>query len=332
MLESTCAPGTTRRDFIEAIRAACPPQRRSQLFQADQPHSWYAAYAPERVDPGPHEQPLGTVPRMAPRVVGGIDPASTRLAATLYSAFCAAVHTVESPEIAEAAKLIENMYRAVNIALVNEVKTVLSPMGIDVWAAIDAAATKPFGFSAFYPGPGTGGHCIPVDPVYFAESARQSGVATPLIDSAIAVNRAMPEFVVRTTVRALGDRCKPMSEARILLLGVAYKPDVDDIRESPALALLEGFERLGAEVCYHDPHRPVLPAPGAMPDSDRSKQAMRSIELSPRAISGFDAVVIVTAHTGIDWDSVARHAPLIVDTRGVLRRSAVDLAERLVHA
>src|SRR5205085_698461 len=214
---------------------------------------------------------------------------------------------------AEAAKLLENIYRAVNIALVNEMKMVLDAMGIDVWEVIRAASTKPFGFQAFYPGPGLGGHCIPIDPFYLTWKAREVGMPTRFIELAGEVNRNMPAYVVNKTVLALNERGKAIKGAKILVLGLAYKPDVDDVRESPSFELIERFSELGAEVDYNDPH---VPATHRMRKYDLQ---MKSVELTADSLASYDCVVVATHHSAYDWSMIARSARLIIDTRGALR-------------
>jgi UDP-N-acetyl-D-glucosamine dehydrogenase len=227
----------------------------------------------------------------------------------LYRKAIRQVIPVSSAEVAEAAKLLENIYRAVNIALVNEMKMILTAMGIDVWEVIRAASTKPFGFHAFYPGPGLGGHCIPIDPFYLTWKAREVGMPTRFIELAGEVNHAMPDYVVRRTALALNDRGKAVKGSRVLVLGLAYKPDVDDVRESPSFELIEKLEELGAAVDYNDPH---VPATHKM---RRYDLGMRSVPLTPQSLQGYDAVLIATHHAAYDWQMIADHAKLIIDTR-----------------
>jgi UDP-N-acetyl-D-glucosamine dehydrogenase len=220
---------------------------------------------------------------------------------------------VSSAEVAEAAKLLENIYRSVNIALVNEMKVLLDAMRIDVWEVIAAASTKPFGFQPFYPGPGLGGHCIPIDPFYLTWKAREVGLPTRFIELAGEINRMMPEYVVRRTVLAMNERGKAIKGSRILVLGLAYKPDVDDVRESPSFELIEKLEELGARVDYNDPH---VPATHKMRHHDLH---MKSVALSPESIQTYDCVLVSTHHQAYDWQMIADNARLIVDTRGALR-------------
>jgi UDP-N-acetyl-D-glucosamine dehydrogenase len=236
---------------------------------------------------------------------------------------------VSSPEAAEATKLTENIFRGVNIALVNELKTVFSAMGIDVFEVIGAAATKPFGYMPFWPGPGLGGHCIPIDPFYLTWKAREHGVRTRFIELAGEINTAMPRWVVERTALALDRRTgRGLNGARILLLGVAYKKNIDDVRESPAFALWELLAARGAMVSFHDPHVPMIP-------KTREHAALTgaaSVPLEPVILAAQDAVVVVTDHDALDWAQVAAHAPLVVDTRDALRRRGLDLGDRLALA
>jgi UDP-N-acetyl-D-glucosamine dehydrogenase len=234
----------------------------------------------------------------------------------LYRTAIRQVVPVSSSEVAEAAKLLENIYRCVNIAMVNEMKVVLTAMGIDVFEVIQAASTKPFGFQAFYPGPGLGGHCIPIDPFYLTWKAREVGQTTRFIELAGEVNRFMPEYVVERTTLALNSQGRAIKDARILVLGLAYKPDVDDVRESPSFELIEKLEALGAQVDYHDPH---VPATHKMRRHDLQ---MTSISLTPQTLQSYDCVVIATHHSVYDWDMIAQSSRLVVDTRGVMRGRA----------
>ncbi|MCS6799969.1 MAG: nucleotide sugar dehydrogenase [Myxococcota bacterium] len=301
VLESTSYPGTTD-EVVRPILEATGLKAGADFF---------LAFSPEREDPGNRQYTTATIPK----VVGGVDPVSTQLAAALYGAVVERVVPVSDARTAEATKLYENVFRAVNIALVNELKLVLDRMGIDVWEVLDAAATKPFGLMRFDPGPGWGGHCIPVDPFYLAWKAREYGVTARFIEHAGEVNARMPEHVVDKLVRALGDRGVPMRGARILLLGVAYKRDVDDARESPAFEIMKLLLDRGAVVDYHDPHVPRMPVPRRLP----SLPALSSTPLRADVIAARDALIVVTDHTSVDYELVARHARLVVDTRGVLR-------------
>jgi UDP-N-acetyl-D-glucosamine dehydrogenase len=281
------------------------------------------AYSPEREDPGRKDESTKTIPKL----VGGIDAASTDVAAALYGKAVREVVRVSSCEVAESAKLLENIYRAVNIALVNEMKTLLTPMGVDVWEVIEAAATKPFGFQAFWPGPGLGGHCIPIDPFYLTWKAREVGESTRFIELAGQVNHRMPGYVVDRLMLGLNQHGKAVKGSRVLVLGLAYKPNVDDVRESPSFELIRRLRGLGAEVDYHDPHVPATHPMRHYPDLP----PMQSIAWSDDAVAGYDCVLIATHHDAYDWDAVGRSAQLVVDTRGVMRGRGLP-GERLVMA
>jgi UDP-N-acetyl-D-glucosamine dehydrogenase len=299
VLESSTYPGTTREVMQPRF------DRRGLRLG----HDYFLAFSPEREDPGSKSFNTRTIPKL----VGGVDAASGDLACRLYERVIAKVIPVSSADVAEAAKLLENIYRAVNIALVNELKVVLTALGIDIWEVIDAAATKPFGFQPFYPGPGLGGHCIPIDPFYLTWKAREVGQATKFVELAGQINRAMPDWVVQRTALALNDDGKPVKRSRLLVLGMAYKPDVDDVRESPSFELIEKLEELGAHVDYHDPHVPKIRK------TRRHDLQMESIELTPNTLGSYDAVIIATNHRAYDWEEITRHARLIVDTRGATR-------------
>jgi UDP-N-acetyl-D-glucosamine dehydrogenase len=282
---------------------------------------FFLAFSPEREDPG--NAKFST--RSIPKVVGGLDPVSGRLAADLYRPVVTEVIPVADAQVAEACKILENTYRAVNIALVNELKLVFDAMGIDVWDVIAAAKTKPFGFQAFYPGPGLGGHCIPIDPFYLTWAARRVGVNTRFIELAGEVNTAMPQYVVSRLGDALNDVGRPIKGSRICVLGAAYKKDVDDVRESPSMEIMELLLRRGAVVSYHDPHVPALPV------MRRHNLGLKSMPLTPDFLGGLDAVLIITDHTAVDYGHVVRHAPLIVDTRNATR-GVSEHRERIVRA
>jgi UDP-N-acetyl-D-glucosamine dehydrogenase len=299
VLESTTYPRTTREIMLPRFEA-----RGLKLGE-----DFYLAYSPEREDPGRKDHNTQTIPKL----VGGIDKPSGEVAVALYRKAIKQVIPVSSAEVAEAAKLLENIYRSVNIALVNEMKILLTAMDIDVWEVIRAASTKPFGFQAFYPGPGLGGHCIPIDPFYLTWKAREVGLPTRFIELAGEVNRAMPDFVVQRLALALNDRGKAIKNSKILVLGLAYKPDVDDVRESPSFELIEKLEHLGADVDYHDPHVPQTHK------MRRHDLQMRSIELTPDTIKKYDAVLVATHHSKYDWQQVADNAQLIIDTRNAMR-------------
>jgi UDP-N-acetyl-D-glucosamine dehydrogenase len=298
VLESTTYPGTTE----EVVR---PVLERTGLKSGT---DFFLAYAPEREDPGNAAFGTSTIPR----IVGGDGPDALALAKMLYDQLVIETVPVSSPAVAEAVKLTENVFRAVNIALVNELKVVYAAMGIDVWEVIEAAKTKPFGFMPFYPGPGLGGHCIPIDPFYLTWKAREYEVPTRFIELAGEINTHMPHHVVTALAEAM-DRAlgRGLSRSRVLVLGSAYKKNIDDTRESPALKLIELIEGRGAAVDYHDPHVPVLPAVAGRPGIP----LMRSVPLDPERIRGYDAVLIVTDHDAVDYAALVRHAKLVVDTR-----------------
>jgi len=308
VLESTTYPGTTDellRGELEASGLVCG-------------QNFFLAYSPEREDPG--NACYGTAD--IPKVVGGVDAASGDLAEALYAAALkAGVVRVSSARAAEATKLTENVFRGVNIALVNELKMVYDRMGIDVWEVLDAAETKPFGFMRFNPGPGWGGHCIPVDPFYLSWKAREYGASARFIELAGEINVAMPQYVVGKLQGALNERGKPVKGSKVLVLGLAYKKDVADPRESPAFEILDLLLGLGAEVSYHDPHIPVAPAMRSWPDLPE----MRSVELTAEVLGEVDAVVVVTDHSSVDYARVRRLVPLVIDTRGVFRDHSSSL-------
>ena len=300
VLESTTYPGTTRDEMMPILEG-------SGLRCGE---DFFLAYSPEREDPGRK----GVTTSSITKLVAGVDDLSGDLAAALYGRVVEKVHRVSCAEVAEAAKLLENVYRAVNIALVNELKTLLADMGIDVWEVIEAASTKPFGFEPFYPGPGLGGHCIPIDPFYLAWKAKAIGHSTKFIELAGEINARMPEYVVARAVSALNDQGLALRGARVLVLGIAYKPNIDDIRESPAAAIIERLQAGGAEVSYHDPHVPTFPP--------MRKYAfdLRSVPLDEKTLRDHDCVLIVTDHDAVDYDLIGRHATLVVDSRNAMAR------------
>ncbi len=300
VLESTTYPGTTK-DVLLPILSSGGLKVGKDFF---------LAYSPEREDPG---NPTFSAEKI-PKVVGGIEPNSLDLAAALYAHAVVEVVPVSSCEAAEASKIVENTYRSVNIAMVNELKMLFDRIDIDVWEVIDAAKTRPFGFQAFYPGPGLGGHCIPIDPFYLSWVARRHGLTTRFIELAGEINTSMPRYVIRRVQEALNDFSKPIRGSKVCVLGVAYKRDVDDMRESPSLELMELLLTRGAEVSYNDPHVPKLPRVRRhhIPD-------MASVELTPEFLAAQDCVLIATDHTAYDYDFVVEHAPLIVDTRNATK-------------
>ncbi len=296
VLESTTYPGTTREVVV-------PILEETGLKAGE---GFFLAFSPEREDPG---NPHFSAPTI-PKVVGGLDPQSLELAAEMYAKVVVKVVRVSTPEVAEACKILENTYRAINIALVNELKVLYDRMGIDVWEVIDAAKTKPFGFQAFYPGPGLGGHCIPIDPFYLTWVARKYGMTTRFIELAGEINTSMPTFVVHKIADALNDRGKPVRGSKVLLLGMAYKKDVDDPRESPGFELMDLLLKKGAQVSYNDPHIPALP-----PMRHYPHLRMNSETLSPGTLASQDCVVVVTDHSAYEWPWIVQHSPLVVDTR-----------------
>ncbi len=306
VLESTTYPGTTR-DVVLPILSASSLQVGKDFF---------LAYSPEREDPGNATFHTAVIPK----VVGGIDPSSQRLATLLYESVMQQVVPVSTPEVAEASKILENTYRAVNIALVNELKMLFERMGIDVWEVINAAKTKPFGFQAFYPGPGLGGHCIPIDPFYLTWVAKKHNFATRFIELAGEINTAMPRYVLRRIVEALNDHTKSLKGSKILILGAAYKKDIDDVRESPALELIELLLEKGAHVFFHDPHIRSLPRSRNYP----RLAGMERVECTPESLRAHDCVVIVTDHSTYDWPTIVGNAPILVDTRNATAAHALN--------
>ena len=301
VLESTTYPGTTDellRDTLEqgGLKAGV---------------DFFLAFSPEREDPGNKSHSTPTIPK----VVGGIDVMSGDVAQRLYDAAVAKTVRVSSTRTAEATKLTENIFRAVNIALVNELKIVYDKMGIDIWEVLDAASTKPFGFMRFNPGPGWGGHCIPLDPFYLAWKAREHGVSTKFIELAGEVNVRMPEYVVGKLQEALNDCGRAVKGAKVLVLGLAYKKDIDDPRESPAFEVIHQLLMLGAVVSYHDPYVPVAPKMRSWPNLP----AMTSRPLTPEVLRSADVALLITDHSVVDYDLILKNAPLIVDTRGIYR-------------
>jgi UDP-N-acetyl-D-glucosamine dehydrogenase len=298
VLESTTYPGTTRELLQPAMEA------RGLVVGRDV----FLAFSPERVDPGNERWHT----KNTPKVVGGITPACSEVAAAFYSACIDRVVPVSSPEAAELTKLLENTFRSVNIAMVNEMAIVCDKLGVDVWEVIDAAATKPFGFMRFTPGPGIGGHCIPLDPHYLAWKMRTLNYKTRFIDLASEINSQMPAYVVEKVADALNDERKAVNGSRVLVIGVAYKRDIDDVRESPALDVIKLLEELGADVSYHDPFVPTF-------REDAIEHT--SIELTDAELKRCDAVVIVTDHSTIDYQRLVNRASLIVDTRNATARA-----------
>jgi UDP-N-acetyl-D-glucosamine dehydrogenase len=296
ILESTTYPGTTEELIL--------PRLRSTGLQVGK--DFFLAFSPERVDPGNRSYTT----RNIPKVVGGITPQCTEMAVLLYQRALETVVPVTSTVVAEMVKLLENTFRSVNIGLVNEIALMCDKMKIDVWEVIDAAATKPFGFMPFYPGPGLGGHCIPIDPFYLSWKAKQSGFEPRFIELAGQINSRMPEHVVDVTIRALNEHMKALKGSRVLILGVAYKRDIDDVRESPSLDVIQELRNRGASVDYSDPYVPQVMV---------GESSFSHREITPESIAQYDCVVITTDHTSVNYDLVAENAKLIVDTRNVLK-------------
>lgn len=312
VLESTTYPGTTREVML-------PILEQSGLKAGE---DFFLAYSPEREDPGNPQFSANTIPK----VVGGYDENCLQLANALYSQAVTQTVPVSTLEVAEACKILENTYRGINIAMVNELKMLFDRIGIDVWEVIDAAKTKPFGFQAFYPGPGLGGHCIPIDPFYLSWVARKHEMPTKFIELAGEINTSMPLYVIHRLAEALNGHGKPIKGSRICVLGVAYKKDVDDPRESPSFKLMELLMARGAELTYSDPHIPVLPK---MRHYDVPE--MTSQELTPEFLESLDCALIATDHTAFDYEAIVRHAPLVVDTRNATK-GVVEGREKIVKA
>jgi len=300
ILESTTYPGTTE-ELVQPMLEATGLQAGRDFF---------LAFSPERVDPGNPRFNTANVPK----VVGGTTDTCAALASALYRRSIDRIVTVRSTKAAEMVKLLENTFRAVNIGLVNEIAMMCDTLGIDVWEVVDAAATKPFGFMAFYPGPGLGGHCIPIDPFYLSWKAKQNGFEARFIELAGQVNGQMPHYVVGKVANALNTQCKAVNGARVLVLGVSYKRDVDDVREAPALDVIRMLREKGAEVSYSDPHVPLLPA------HLLNGSPLSSVELDPATLEQFDCAVILTDHRAFDYELIVAHSQSLVDTRNALGR------------
>jgi UDP-N-acetyl-D-glucosamine dehydrogenase len=310
VLESTTYPGTTDEVLL--------PMLEETGLKLDK--DFYLAFSPERVDPGNKQFQTHNIPK----VVGGVSPQSTEIAAALYQTIVSEVHKVSSARVAETTKLLENTYRSVNIGLVNEMAQLCYQLGIDSWEVIGAAATKPFGFMAFYPGPGIGGHCIPLDPHYLSWKARLHGFEARFIGLAEEVNSHMPAHVVQLVQDGLNSHRKAVKGARVLILGVAYKRDINDVRESPALGIVEQLMHKGAEVSYHDPFVPEMKLDG--------RGSLASVPLSDAALSSCDCAVIVTDHSDLDYSRVVRLAPLVVDTRNATRKlGTLEHQEKIIR-
>jgi len=307
ILESTTYPGTTEEVLIPILEKGNPHQLRASRVGENGKNSFFVAFSPEREDPGNQ-----TVARRdIPKVVGGLDSKASELAAALYGSIFNRTVPVSSPAAAEMTKLLENIYRCVNIALVNELKLLSLRMGIDIWEVIDAASTKPFGFQPFYPGPGLGGHCIPVDPFYLSWKAKEWDFHTRFIELAGEINTSMPYHVLASVGRALNQHQKALNGSKILVLGVAYKKDIDDLRESPALTIIELLQKEGVTVSYHDPY---------FPEVGRGRKYDLQMKCAPLSNFGqYDCVLIITDHSDYDYEQIARESQLVVDTRNATR-------------
>ncbi len=313
VLESTTYPGTTEDVLIPLLEAGNPHGLKAHTASnSDEPGFFYVAFSPEREDPGNTQ----VARRDIPKVVGGHDPVATELTAILYEAIFTRAVRVSTTRAAEMTKLLENIYRCVNIALVNELKVLSLRMGIDIWEVIDAAATKPFGFHPFYPGPGLGGHCIPIDPFYLSWKAKEFDFNTRFIELAGEVNEAMPDFIVQQVARALNGQKKPLNGSRILMLGMSYKKDIDDLRESPSLTIIELLREQGAEVAYNDPYHPKV---------GRGRHYNLNMTSTPlNDLQQYDCVLIVTDHSDYDYQAIANEAKLVVDTRNATKHIRAD--------
>jgi UDP-N-acetyl-D-glucosamine dehydrogenase len=306
-LESTTYPGTTEEELLPRVSSG-------GLTVGE---DIFLVYSPEREDPGNANFTTNTIPK----VVGGHTPVCLEVGKALYGQAIDRIVPVTSTKAAEMTKLLENIHRAVNIGLVNEMKIVADRMGIDIFEVIDAAATKPFGFTAYYPGPGLGGHCIPIDPFYLTWKAREYGLHTRFIELSGEINRAMPEYVVGKVFKSLNERRKALHGSKVLVLGIAYKKNVDDMRESPSVEVMELLRSAGAEVAYSDPHVPVFPK------MREHKFDLSSVALTPETVAGFDAVVLTTDHAKFDYDMIRTNAQVIIDSRGVYRAPAENIVK-----
>lgn len=301
ILESTTYPGTTEEKMLPILK--------KKGFKVGK--DFYLAYSPERENPGDLRYTTAKIPK----VVGGVTSSCRMLAKALYDQIVVMTVPVSSPRVAEATKLLENIFRAINIALVNELKMIFELMEIDIWEVISAASTKPFGFKPFYPGPGYGGHCIPVDPFYLTWKAKEVDYPTKFIELSGEINTLMPYHVVTKVVEALNTKGRSIKGAKVLVLGIAYKKDVDDQRESPALKIISLLQKRGAKVSYNDPHVPQSSGHRDYPGLD-----LKSVVLTVRNLKGFDAVIIATDHSAYDYDWIAKNAVLIIDTRNAVKR------------
>ena len=305
ILQSTCTPGTTRRVLLRSLETQTPLSVGEDFF---------VAFAPERIDPGNRQFNVNNTPKL----VGGVTPLCTELACLLYQPFVEQIVRVSSPEVAETAKLLENAFRFINISFINEMALLCDRIGVDIWETIGAAATKPFAFMPHYPGPGVGGHCIPIVPFFLEATAREHGMLGHMIAAAGKVNDSMPEFVVQKLERRLAASGKSLADARVLLLGIAYKADTNDVRESAAFPVLSVLQERGAQVAYYDPHVPTVQWRGQLLES-----------LTDVADGSFDCAVLLTDHTGIDYAALARRVDVFLDTRGRLSPIEIGAVERL---
>jgi UDP-N-acetyl-D-glucosamine dehydrogenase len=303
VLESTTYPGTTEEVVL-------PILSKSGLKPGE---DFYLAFSPERIDPGNKEYHVSNIPK----VVGGVNEESTELAFNLYKMIVPEVYKVSSPKVAEMTKLLENTFRLANIALVDELAMLCEKMGISIWEVIEAAKTKPYGFMPFYPGPGIGGHCIPIDPFYLQWKAKEYDVDISFIEIAGRINDSMPDYVVQKVAFALNSKKKSINDSKILVLGVTYKEDISDIRESPSIKIIEKLENWGAEIAYHDPFVPYLKVSGKIFNSLES--------ISKHVLKNFDIVVILTAHSNVDYDLIYENADIIVDTRNAIKKKRKGL-------
>ncbi len=304
ILESTTYPGTTEEIVLPMLLSNSNSQQSNSLKVG---HDFYLAYSPERIEPGNSTYFMTNTPK----IVGGITEKCTQIAKTFYEQFINKTHTVSSPSIAEMAKLLENTFRSVNIGLINEVALICDKMELDVWEIIDAAATKPFGFMPFYPGPGPGGHCIPIDPHYLSWKARTYQHNAKFIELASEINNSMPKYVVDKVINALNQNKKPINGSKILIIGVAYKKDIGDTRESPAFEVIRLMLDKGAQILYHDPHvSKIIP---------RGVDTYHSETLTSSIIENVDCVVILTDHSGIDYNMIVQYADVVIDTRNATR-------------
>jgi UDP-N-acetyl-D-glucosamine dehydrogenase len=311
VLESSTYPGTTEEIIQPLLEEPLNPELKGRKLKAGE--DFFLAFSPEREDPNNPNYTTKTIPK----VVGGVTEACLEVAKELYDQVIVKTVPVSSPRAAEATKLLENIYRSVNIALVNELKIVFDKMDIDIWEVIEAAKTKPFGFQAFYPGPGLGGHCIPIDPFYLTWKAREYDINTKFIELAGEINTLQPYYVVNRTIEALNNHNKTINGSKVLILGAAYKKNIDDMRESPSLKLIEIFQQRGAEVYYNDPYVPKLPP------TRHYKFDMESVELTAENLNEFDVVVLSTDHDAYDYDFIFENSKLIIDTRNAFKRKGL---------